>query len=309
MPHVRMDTRMSHVTYEWVMSHMNESCHIRMSHLYNLIYWRMNEWCPMSEWTHEWVMSRMNESCHIWTSHVTYEWAMSPIQMSHVSYVISHMNESCHIWTFEWVSDASRSNKWVKTTCSNEKIILHLRMNGSCHKFECSYISWTNPLILSQLMHEWISHPKRHVTITRCFQDATLRIAWTPTSHVTRSNHDGSHLEINEDIHPWCHNSRTNGWRADKCVMSHVTSLKLSASKTRRFALPWSKGTYVVRLLIHMRVCRYSNFTRLLTHMSHVKRVCRYMSALPALMSESSNHIPSSKWVMSHIWMSHVTHM
>ena len=39
---------MSHVTYEWVMSHMNESRHI---------------------WMVQW-----NESCHIWMSHVPYEW-------------------------------------------------------------------------------------------------------------------------------------------------------------------------------------------------------------------------------------------
>ena len=34
---------------------MNESCHIWMSHV-----------------TYEWVMSHMNESCHIWMSHVTW---------------------------------------------------------------------------------------------------------------------------------------------------------------------------------------------------------------------------------------------
>jgi len=59
----------SHITHEWVIPHMNESCHTG-------------------------VMSHMNESCHIWMSHVTYEWVMS------------HMNESCHIWmshvTYEW---------------------------------------------------------------------------------------------------------------------------------------------------------------------------------------------------------------
>jgi len=48
---------MSHVTYEWGISYMHESCHIWMSHV-----------------TYEWVMSHMNESCHIWMSHVTYEW-------------------------------------------------------------------------------------------------------------------------------------------------------------------------------------------------------------------------------------------
>ena len=36
------------------------SCHTWMSHV-----------------THEWVMSHMNEFCHVWMSHVTHEWVMS----------------------------------------------------------------------------------------------------------------------------------------------------------------------------------------------------------------------------------------
>jgi len=44
---------MSHVSYEWVMSHMNESCLLWMSHV-----------------SYEWVMSHMNESCLIWISRV-----------------------------------------------------------------------------------------------------------------------------------------------------------------------------------------------------------------------------------------------
>jgi len=50
------------LVYTWydsrkVMSHMNESCHIWMSHV-----------------PYEWVMSHVNESCPIWMSHVPYEW-------------------------------------------------------------------------------------------------------------------------------------------------------------------------------------------------------------------------------------------
>jgi len=41
---------MSHVTYEWVVSHMNQSCHIEKSVV-----------------AYEWVLSHMNESCrHEW---------------------------------------------------------------------------------------------------------------------------------------------------------------------------------------------------------------------------------------------------
>jgi len=46
-------TDVIHVTYEWVMSHENQSCNIWMSHI-----------------TYAWAMS------HIWWSHVTYEWVM-----------------------------------------------------------------------------------------------------------------------------------------------------------------------------------------------------------------------------------------
>ena len=44
------------------MSHVNESCHIGMSHV-----------------TCEWVMSHRNESCHMWMSHVTFEWITSHV--------------------------------------------------------------------------------------------------------------------------------------------------------------------------------------------------------------------------------------
>jgi len=62
-----------YVTYEWVMSHMNESCHIWMSHV-----------------TYEWVMSHMNESCQIWiiwecTSepHIALMWRISEAHIAH----------------------------------------------------------------------------------------------------------------------------------------------------------------------------------------------------------------------------------
>jgi len=60
---------MRFATHEWVMPHMNESCHIWMSHV-----------------TYEWIMCYMNKSCCMWMVHVTHEW------------VISHVNEACHTW-------------------------------------------------------------------------------------------------------------------------------------------------------------------------------------------------------------------
>jgi len=86
-----MSIWISHVTYERVMSHVNESRHIWMSHV---------TYC-------KWVMSHMNELCHIWRSQVTCEWVMSLMNepyytwRSHVTYerAMSHLNALGHIWS------------------------------------------------------------------------------------------------------------------------------------------------------------------------------------------------------------------
>jgi len=71
---------MSHVTYIWVMSH--RTCPTT---------WVFGP--PFAHVTHEWVMSPMNESCHTRTcstksvsaapfAHVTHEWVMSPMNLT-----------------------------------------------------------------------------------------------------------------------------------------------------------------------------------------------------------------------------------
>jgi len=41
------------------------------------VRWRGGAWWQMSHVTYEQLMSYMNELCHRWVSHVTYEWVMS----------------------------------------------------------------------------------------------------------------------------------------------------------------------------------------------------------------------------------------
>ena len=137
--HYYLHKAYSHVTHEWVMSHMNESCHTWMSHV-----------------THDWVMSHMNESCHTWMSHVTHEWVMSHMteschiwisRMSHgiferVFYVLSCKSEPCRIWmshvTYKSVSSdcaMTHTSRCDNSTC--EWVMAH--MNVSCHT-EISYV-------------------------------------------------------------------------------------------------------------------------------------------------------------------------
>ena len=98
--------------YEWVMSHMSESCHIWVSHVtYEWVMSRMNQSRYV---TYEWVTSRMNAPCAMWIKHLTYECVMlHMIESCHISEVIMgslsmevkrgmntlmHINVSCYIW-------------------------------------------------------------------------------------------------------------------------------------------------------------------------------------------------------------------
>jgi len=84
--------RTSHVTCKWVMSHTNDSCHVRMDCV-----------IAVDQVTHfKWVVSYMNGPCYIRMSYVTYECVVVIYE-----WVISYTNDWCHIRmscvTYEWV--------------------------------------------------------------------------------------------------------------------------------------------------------------------------------------------------------------
>jgi len=98
--------RIGHFAYEWVVSRMNESCHVWMSRvayvevgLMELVYrepatwWkeRPAEFIYMYTYIYIYVyvctivISHMNEACRIWMRHFAYEWVMSHMN-DHVTY-------------------------------------------------------------------------------------------------------------------------------------------------------------------------------------------------------------------------------
>jgi len=131
------DMWMSHVPHEWVVSCMNESCHIWLSYvtyacsarrIHTTCGAHLNKCCTshMRHLTCKWVISYINLSRPLWMSQVTYEC------------VVSHMNESCHICmlcvhykstTFRWhVNESCPSwTSHVRYAC----VMSH--MNESCH--------------------------------------------------------------------------------------------------------------------------------------------------------------------------------
>jgi len=119
---------MSHVPHEWVMSRMDESCPLWMSHRCFTSWWRfrwvmslMNASCPlwMSHVPYEWFMSLMNEKCPLWMSHVPYEYHKDALQGLDVSYPtwMSRVSYECHINAFKVGADVCETCALVHESC------------------------------------------------------------------------------------------------------------------------------------------------------------------------------------------------
>jgi len=131
---------MSHVTYEWVVSQVNEPYHKWMSHVE--YEWFMSRLCDMGfhptilgngschtcELGHvphisEFLRIAGHKPCHICMSHVTYECVI-------YKRVISHMTESFHIW----ISHVTHRNKFQRIVgrkpMSHMSLVTHL--NETC---------------------------------------------------------------------------------------------------------------------------------------------------------------------------------
>jgi len=214
---------MSHVTYEWVMSHMNESCHIWMSH-------HMKESCHiwMSHVTYEWVMSHMNEPCHVILSQVSQALVLSNIvicisQMPY-EWVMSRKKESCHVRkshvTYEWV----RFHKhWCYQTsyCPMDESIptwmtwmRHVAWRSHVtHKRVMSHTDeschmWMNHVTQAQVLQNialWMSQ----LTKTTTMDDSiTIRIShvtyWEVVSRTNESCHASTDAIMHCPIDEWC---------------------------------------------------------------------------------------------------------
>ena len=98
MLHIYIDSESTrwHVIIQWVMSHTWMS-HVTQQHTASQpIVHEMTRYHSMSHVTYTWVMSHMNESCHIWMRHVTYD---SESTRWHViiQWVMSHMSGSWYV--------------------------------------------------------------------------------------------------------------------------------------------------------------------------------------------------------------------
>ena len=113
---------MSHVAYEWVMSHTNESCRIWISHV---IY----EWVMLYTSAEE-VKS---QDLHDMTDSYAYEWVMSPEVMSHTWLIHVNTSVMSHIWLIHmW------HHFFAASSAGAEEVMSHMNESRKkwCHIYD-----------------------------------------------------------------------------------------------------------------------------------------------------------------------------
>jgi len=117
------------------------------------------------------VISRLNESCPMWMSHVTRDWFISHIQMFEWKYVsrtvtlegvMSHMKESCQLWT----SHVVHVQKWQghADVCQRKHVWRTVSSGHIFFKYNTYRQNFSLPRpFMSHVAHEWVmphSHSK-----------------------------------------------------------------------------------------------------------------------------------------------------
>jgi len=278
---------MRHVTYEWVMHHIDEWWGVCWSF----------DWCVwMCQVTHEWVKHHIDgwwgvcwsSDCCVWMRHVTYEWVMH------------HMDEW---WDVCWSFDCCLWMCYV----TYEWVMHHMdELWGVCWSFDCCV--W-----MCQVTYEWVMH---HIELSHHSS------IW----YITHSSRD-TFIHSNEMVwllcmHVSCQvrmSDATHGWvvRQFHCcvwmcqvkyewVMQHMDEWRDNFIAVYEFVMwranewckIWMGGETIWLLCMNVsRDVRMSNAT--------YGWVVRHMSIDHLIL----RCIPVHQHIMLYIWTSIVTHM
>jgi len=256
------------------MSHVNESCHVCMSHVMTNVFTQCCDFffhfAHLRKHYFFGLTLKKKKSCHdkyfntvlrlllrtsdqglFWS--MNDHWVTSQINtscqrwMRHVPYewVMSHMNEACHTWMshviYEWVT----SRPSIFPQC--RVLFIHTPDN---------YVKWMSHVTDEKLM----SHMKESSRM-RHFIDE-----WV-TSYMNEPCH----------TYEWVMSPMNESCHVDEWVMSHI----------------WMSNVTYEWVMSHMNEsCHMYEWG-----MSHMNESCH----------KSMSHV-TYEWVMSHIWMSHITY-
>jgi len=277
---------MSHVTCEWVMSRVNESCHMWMSHV-----------------THEQVTSYVDESRHIWKNHFAHRaeprernpWVMSHMWMSRVPL----RNASCH--TCEYLSTC---HEWMCHVTHEWEI--------SCHEWEF-YVTNEKFHVTNEKFH--VTNEKFHVTNEKFHVTSGWIMSHVCLRHVAY-DWEISHTSCRWNFSVVCDMSQTHMWhdsstRDMKFLIRDMKFLKNSSHVSdTSHVLPMK---YILNdACIYMRtiVLPYSYMYSFIHLCTHVWLNDAFTRCMPMHRQDVWGPWPSHVARVEdlcHVWRSHVT--
>jgi len=182
---------MGHVTDEWVMARIIESCHTGMSHVVrdmSYVTWRF-AWMSVfhdSFTCLQWRIHVWHGSCHTWMRHYThvnesphtYEWTMSHLQISHepcytYKWVTWHVHEARHVHMstvcYKWMdiegADISSHVTLVNTSChTHEWVLPHTNTSESSREWVTPHTWMNHVTITNESCHVWMCHVPLRMT-------------------------------------------------------------------------------------------------------------------------------------------------
>ena len=205
----------------------------------------------------------------------SFQTCMALFRQSHVS-LVAHMNGSSH--TYEWVmshmNESCRTYEWVKP-----RIWMSFVWHESCHT-----------------SHTWMSHARN---LTWVLSHIWMR----QVTHMNESCHTYQWVMS----HTWMSHARKSRKWGHTC-MSHVTHMYESCHTH-------------VWVMSHTCMSHGQHASIWMSHVQHecimphtgMRPVTREDAGLSSKVAEERTHLCESRniyeWVMSHKWMSHVTHV
>jgi len=210
--------RMSHVSYEWVMSHMNESCLIWMSRVSqrNISIRTSSRTCHtwMSHVSQDWVMSHINESCptkkhqhanvisHM--SHVHESWH---IWMSHVTHTKTHpqycaANET---WPYEWVIFYMNATSSICHTWLSQK-----KKRSIARQKRYEHTNESCPIWMRHVLYVPHAKSPKKMHLRHCQAKETSTFGWVKPymshgTHTTYMSHVTTYMSHVKHTSVWSH--------------------------------------------------------------------------------------------------------
>jgi len=159
-------------------------------------------------------------------------------------------------------------------------------MNESCHTYEwvMSHIWMSHVTHMNESCHEWIRHVGTHLNI--CAVLSELKCEWVMSyiwmSHVTN---------MNESCHVWTKHTPLHLHYPLRPTHCNNTLQQHTATTHCNNTLQQHTATTHCNNTLQQHTSALSTWTAYISHATHMNESCH-----------------TYEWVMSHIWMSHVTY-